>query len=148
MYTITAIHYTLVWITVIYYVVLLCITQTYYILYIIYSGVRFGCGRMCSRCPWLSGCQGCLLPYDSPSPLYILQHINTATYTNEMIAIDWSYTIYEEFVNESMVNEVRKHSSYDKEQYLLENKVVPFKKCLDKVRIIFVCMRVYCVSRY
>lgn len=52
-----------------------------------------------------------------------------------MIAIDWSYTIYEEFVNESMVNEVRKHSSYDKEQYLLENKVVPFKKCLDKVRI-------------
>ena len=105
---------------------------------IIYSGVRFGCGRMCSRCPWLSGCQGCLLPYDSPSPLYILQHINNTTgsiYTNEMIAIDWSYTIYEEFVNESMVTEVRKHSSYDKEQYLLENKVVPFKKCLDKFRI-------------
>ena len=101
----------------------------------IHSGVRFGCGRMCSRCPWLSGCQGCLLPYDSPSPLYILSHINTTTYTNEMIAIDWSYTIYEEFVNESMETEVRKHSSYDKEQYLLDNKVVPFKKCLDKVRI-------------
>lgn len=91
----------------------------------------------CSRCHWLSRCEGCLIPY-------------TSTLTNsqdgsevidgiielgelESIAIDWHYIVFHEalevpptdrlqVITHQSVEELRQH----------QNKVLPLSKCLQK----------------
>ena len=85
-----------------------------------------GSGSVCSRCPWLSGCHGCLLPADSDL------FIDECLHDEEVIAIDWHYVIFQEFVDEKLVSEIIKHTSVDSEEDLAKNNIIPFSKCLAK----------------
>jgi hypothetical protein len=85
-----------------------------------------GCGSVCSRCPWLSGCHGCLYP-DDPDLL-----VESSVADEEVLAVDWHYVVYQEFLDEKLVSEIKKHVSVEKEEDLAKNNIIPFSKCLAK----------------
>jgi ubiquitin C-terminal hydrolase len=103
--------------------------------------------NICSRCPWLAACQGCLIPDDDTK---ISEFIGELT----VLAIDWHVVIFEELLDTNIASDVRNHDTLVAEQnrsmvsgdirifhnqYLLprwhrrlQKKCLPFHCCLDK----------------
>ena len=73
-----------------------------------------------------TGCHGCLFP-DEPDLL-----LNDCLLDEEVLSIDWHYVIMQEFVDEKLASEIKKHSSVDIEEDLAKNNIIPFSKCLSK----------------
>ena len=65
-------------------------------------------GVMCSRCPWLSRCQGCVIPLGVSGATVDL---NSAVDLNdgESLAIDWHRIVFEELLDTAAAIEMRKH---------------------------------------
>jgi ubiquitin C-terminal hydrolase len=76
----------------------------------------------CSRCPWLNGCQGCLIP-DDETEIIIAD--------DEIIAIDWHYLVLQEILDEASCTDVRKHSSVESNSGS-NRRAIPFSKCFEK----------------
>jgi hypothetical protein len=80
-------------------------------------------GFSCSRCSWLTRCQGCLLPNDDTE--VILRD-------GESIAIDWHFVVYEELIDIAATMEIQRHSSVAAEAVRAERTGIPLSKCLEK----------------
>jgi len=50
----------------------------------------------------------------------------------EVLAIDWHYAVYEEFIDAAVAADVRQHDSVSNEEARAQTSVVPFQKCLEK----------------
>jgi ubiquitin C-terminal hydrolase len=79
-------------------------------------------GGVCSRCPWISKCHGCIIPNDDN-----IMNLKDG----ESIAIDWHFIVFEELLNTKLASEVRKHQSVLNKNKI-EERVLPFSKCLEK----------------
>lgn len=84
-----------------------------------------GGGQVCSRCLWTKGCRGCLVPDDGTLLI-------DAITDEEVLAVDWHYIVYEEFIDTAVASDVRQHESVSSEEARAQTSVVPFQKCLEK----------------
>ena len=64
-------------------------------------------GVMCSRCPWLSRCQGCVIPLDEGCVAD--KHSAVVLRDGESLAIDWHRIVFEELLDTAAAIEMRKH---------------------------------------
>lgn len=81
-------------------------------------------GTACSFCPWLSRCQGCVLP-DCDDVEYQLRD-------GESIAVDWHYEVFEELLDQELASQIITHPSVSKEKSYIYDKKIPLSSCLDK----------------
>jgi len=97
----------------------------------------------CSRCHWLSRCEGCLIPYppglDSNQPSDGRDGGNddddgvVELADMEAVAIDWHYIVFHEAVEVLSADRLQiiSHSSVE-EHRQHQNKALPLSKCLQK----------------
>ncbi|KAH9130370.1 hypothetical protein LEN26_008581 [Aphanomyces euteiches] len=78
-------------------------------------------GMACSRCPWYSGCRGCLI---SSHPDYLLQVCG-----RETIAIDWDIQTMAEDYDSTEASKVEVHDSFQQYQTKVE-AVLSIDSCL------------------
>ncbi|RHZ21734.1 hypothetical protein DYB26_005048 [Aphanomyces astaci] len=78
-------------------------------------------GMACSRCPWLSGCRGCLV---SSHPDALLQVCG-----RETIAIDWDIQTMAEDYDATEASKVQVHASFEK-QAKVQAAVLSLQSCL------------------
>mmetsp|Transcript_1829 Transcript_1829/g.2892 ORF Transcript_1829/g.2892 Transcript_1829/m.2892 type:complete len:1659 (+) Transcript_1829:173-5149(+) len=81
-------------------------------------------GDFCSRCLWLSRCEGCLIPYDDDES-------TIALCDGMRIAIDWHFVVYQEVLDLQPADVVTEHPSL-KDHYTYQTRELPLDKCLKK----------------
>jgi hypothetical protein len=83
-----------------------------------------GSSVCCSRCSWLSRCQGCVLPDREDVEYELLD--------GESIAVDWHFVIFEDLLDTQLASTLLTHSSVAQEKSYLQDTKIPLHRCLDK----------------
>lgn len=83
-----------------------------------------GSSVCCSRCPWISRCQGCIIP-DRDDVEYELVD-------GESLAVDWHFIIFEDLLDTQKASTLIIHQSIAQEKAYLADTKVPLSRCLDK----------------
>jgi hypothetical protein len=77
----------------------------------------------CSRCSWISRCEGCVVP-DSNHMIELRD--------GESVAIDWHVAVYEELLKKEIMQRVVPHGSLTAERQRINSQRIPLSKCLEK----------------
>ncbi len=91
--------------------------------------LRLICGgsdriSVCSQCPWLSRCQGCVLPNSSA--------LSLSLHSGECLAVDWHFVVYEDILDVPAAAGIASHPSVKSEAATASETKVPLSLCLDK----------------